>query len=348
MPRRVKTGLAALLGLGLLISAGWFLSHQVRKSVRKSAIREALADRDLPLANRLLTEYLRHEDDDAGAHLLAAQTARRLDDFTLANRHLNRYRELGGDPEEFQMELVLRGCQSGNLSGASGAMRLCVEQPGNPSVPLMLEALTRGYLAANQPAAAVEATAVWLKRNPAPGERAYVLYLRGRGFELQAKIPDALACYRDALGIRPQLHECMFALAEVLRRESPTEALAYYEQLREAGYKPADVTVGTAGCLRQLGELDRASALIAPVVAEQPSNVAALVEAAKIDLDRLRPGDAELRLKRALQLAPKHRDANVQLVRCLRDLGRDTEAKEQSEKLRLLDEELFKPGGKTP
>jgi len=203
-------------------------------------------------------------------------------------------------------------------------------------------------LLANQPAAAVEATAVWLKRNPAPGERAYVLYLRGRGFELQAKIPDALACYRDALGIRPQLHECMFALAEVLRRESPTEALVYYEQLREAGYKPADVIVGTAGCLRQLGELDRASSLIAPVVAEQPSNVAALVEAAKIDLDRLRPGDAELRLKRALQLAPKHRDANVQLVRCLRDLGRDTEAKEQSEKLRLLDEELFKPGGKTP
>jgi tetratricopeptide (TPR) repeat protein len=227
-------------------------------------------------------------------------------------------------------------------------MKLCIEQPHNPSVPLMIEALTRGYLAANRPAAAVAATDVWLKRNPAPGERAYVLYLRGRGFELQAKIPDALACYRDALVLRPKLHECTFAVAEVLRRESPAEALTYYEQLREAGYKPADVTVGTAGCRRQLGELDRASGLIAPVVAEQPSNVAALVEAAKIDLDRLRPGDAEPRLRRALQLAPKHRDANAQLVRCLRDLGRDTEVKEQSEKLRLLDEELFKPDGKTP
>jgi tetratricopeptide (TPR) repeat protein len=348
MSRRVNMGLAILLGLGLLISAGWFFSKQARKSARKSAIRDALADRDLPLAGRLLAEHLRHEDDDAEAHLLAAQTARRLDDVTSANRHLNRYRELGGDPDEFQMELVLRGCQSGNLSGASGAMKLCIKQPDNPSVPFMLEALTRGYLAANRPAAAVEVTDVWLKRHPAPGERAYVLYLRGRGFELQAKITDALTCYHDALVIRPKLHECTFALAEVLRRESPTEALTYYEQLREAGYKPADVTVGTAGCLRQLGELDRASALIAPVVAEQPSNVAALVEAAKVDLDRLRPGDAEPRLKRALQLAPKHRDANAQLVRCLRDLGRDTEAKEQSEKLRLLDEGLFKPDGKAP
>jgi hypothetical protein len=118
------------------------------------------------------------------------------------------------------------------------------------------------------------------------------------------------------------LHECTFALAEVLRRESPIEAMVLFERLREAGYKPADVTVGTAGCLRQLGELDRASALIAPVVAEQPSNVAALVEAAKVDLDRLRPGDAEPRLKRALQLAPKHRDANAQLVRCLLDAPR--------------------------
>jgi|GEM_PF-2390075 len=348
MFRRVKKGLAILLGLGLLISAGWFFTKQVRKSERKAAIRDALADRDLPLADRLLTEYLRNEDDDAEAHLQAAQTARRLDDITSANRHLNRYRELGGDPEEFQMELVLRGCQYGNLSGASGAMKLCIEQPHNPSVPLMLEALTRGYLAANRPAAAVEATNVWLKRNPAPGERAYVLYLRGRGFELQAKIPDALTCYRDALAIRPQLHECTFALAELLRRESPTEALTYYEQLREAGYKPADVTVGMAGCLRQLGELDRASALIAPVVAEQPSNVAALVEAAKVDLDRRHPGDAEPRLKRALQLAPKHREANVQFVRCLRDLGRDTEAKEQAEKLRLLDEEPSRSDGKAP
>ena len=348
MSRRVKTVLAIIFCLGLLATAGWYFSKQVRKSVRKSAIRTALADRDLPLANRLLAEHLATDDDDADAHLQAARTARRLDDFSTANRHLNRYRELEGDPEEVQLELVLRGSQSGNLSGATGAMKLCIEQPDNVAVPLMIEALTRGFLAANRPAAAVEATDVWLKRNPPPGERAYVLYLRGRGFELQAKIPDALTCYRDALAIRPQLHECGFALAEVLRRESPSEALTYYEQLREAGYNPADVTVGTAGCLRQLGELDRASALIAPALAEQPSNVAALVEAAKIDLDRLRPADAEPRLKRALQLAPKHRDANAQWERCLRGLGRDGDAKAQSEKLRLLDEELFKANGKTP
>src|SRR5262245_938257 len=107
MSRRVRTGLVILLGLGLLIPAGWLFSKQVRKSARKSAIRNALADRDLALADRLLTEHLRHEDDDAEAHLQAAQTARRLDDFASANRHRNRSRELGGEPDERQMACVL-------------------------------------------------------------------------------------------------------------------------------------------------------------------------------------------------------------------------------------------------
>lgn len=340
MSRRVKRGVALVLALGLLIAAGVFLTQQARKSARRNAIRDALAERDLPLAAQLLAEHLRRDDGDAKSHLLAAQTARRLDDITTANRHLNRYRELGGDPEEVQMELVLRGCQSGNLSGASGALKFCTDQPDHPSVPFMLEALTRGYLAANRPAAAVEAADIWLKRNPAPGDRAYALYLRGRGLALQAKGPDAVACFREALTIRPQFHECQFALAETLQRDAPAEALPYYERLGATGYKPADVAVGMSGCLRQLGEFDRASAALAPVVAEHPSNVAVLVEAAKVDLDRRRPGAAEPRLKRALQLAPKHRDANAQLARCLRDLGRDDEANAQAEKLRLLDEEL--------
>jgi len=351
MARRFRPALLIALGIVAVAVVGWLLTEKIRKAGRKSAIRTALAERDLPRADRLLTEHLRDNDTDADAHLLAGQTARRLDDFATANRHLNRYRELGGNPEEVDLELVLRGSQSGNLTGAAGALKLCIEQPENPAVPFMIEALTRGFVVANRPVAAVEATDVWLKRNPPPGERAYALYLRGRGYELQAKIPDALASYRESLALNPKLQECIFAQAEVLSRESPGEAMTQYEQLRSEGYKPTEVTVGLARCLRQLGELDRASATIAPLEAAQSSNVAVLVEAAKIDLDRLKPAAAEPRLKRALQLIPKHRDANVQLARCLQDLGRDAEAKEQLEKLRKLDEEIFqptKPDGKTP
>ncbi len=345
MSRRVKTGLAIVLGIGLLSAAGWYFTGQIRKGARMSAIRRALADRDLPLANTLLENRLRDDDDDAEAHLLAARTARRLDDFPAANRHLNRFRELDGDPDEVAMELILRGSQSGNLSGAAGALKLCVEQPDNPSVPMMIEALTRGYLAADRPRLAEEATDVWLKRNPPPGDRAYALYLRGRAVERQGKIPDALATYRESLALRPRSPECALALAEVLSREAPPEALPMYDRLRDEGYKPTEVALGTARCLRGLGELDRAAGLVAPLETAQPANVAVLVEAAKIALDKLRPADAERRLRAALAIAPKHRDANVQLARCLRDLGRDADARVQSEVVRRLDAEL---DGKAP
>ena len=227
----------------------------------------------------------------------------------------------------------------------AGALKLCVEQPDNPSVPMMIEALTRGYLAADRPRLAEEATDVWLKRNPPPGDRAYALYLRGRAIERQGKIPDALATYRESLALRPRSPECALALAEVLSREAPPEALPLYERLRDEGYKPTEVALGTARCLRGLGELDRAAGLVAPLETAQPSNVAVLVEAAKIALDKLRPADAERRLRAALAIAPKHRDANVQLARCLRDLGRDADARAQSEVVRRLDAEL---DGKAP
>ena len=76
-----------------------------------------------------------------------------------------------------------------------------------------------------------------------------------------------------------------------------------------------------------------------------------LVEAARIELDRGRPAAAEPALVRALELAPRHRDALVQLARCLRELGRDAEARARLDELRKLDDELFQklqPGGPKP
>ena len=351
MSRRLRTLLLIALGLGALGAAISAFASHLRGTARTAAIRRALADRDLPLARRLLDERLRDRDGDPGLHLLAAQTARRLDDFPAAERHLERYRILGGDPDAIELERILRRSQSGDLSGSGGAMTLCIEHPEDPAVPMMIEALARGFVAANRPALAVQATDVWLKRNPLPGERAYALYHRGRGFELQARIPEAIASYREALSTNPKLSEAAFALAEVLSREAPPEALSLYGRLRDEGYKPTEVTLGTARCLRQLGELERAAVLIAPLEVEQPKNVAVLVEAAKIELDRLRPGEAERRLRAALALMPKDRDANVQFARCLRDLGRDADARAQLEVVRRIDDELFRPtppDGKTP
>jgi len=160
---------------------------------------------------------------------------------------------------------------------------------------------------------------------------------------LQARIPEAMALYREALSLSPKLSECILALADVLASESPAEAIPLFDALRTDGYKPTAVTLGTVRTLRQLGEHERAERLLAPLLAGDLTNTAVLVEAAKIQLDLHRPAKAEIHLKAALALAPKYRDANVQYARCLRNTGRDAEAAEQLAKVQRIDDELFRP-----
>ena len=329
--------------LGLLAGIAYFSLLPLRQNLRMRAIQQSLSERDLVSAQIQLEDYLRNDDADAPAHLLAAQSARRIDDFPAAERHLNRYRELDGNREMIELERTMRRSQSGDLTGATGAVQFCIRNPENPSVPLVIEAVTRGYLAGGQPKLAADATDVWLKRNPTGGERAYVLFLRGRSHEYRGEIPDALARYRESLAANPKLRECTLALANVLVLESPLEALPLWERLRADAYLPTEVTLGIARCYSQLGELDRAAAQLATLETDAPSNVAVLVEAAKLALDRRRPAEAEPRLQRAIALAPKHRDANVQLARCLRDLGREAEASAQLAKVQRIEDELFRP-----
>ena len=332
-----------VLCLGLLAGIAYFSLLPIRQNLRMRAIQQSLSERDLTTAQIQLEDYLRHDDTDVAAHLLAAQTARRIDDFPAAERHLNRYRELDGDKEMIELERTMRRSQSGDLTGATGAIQFCIRNPENPSVPFVIEAVTRGYLAGGQPKLAADATDVWLKRNPTGGERAYVLFLRGRSHEYRGEIPDALARYRESLTVNPKLRECTLALANVLVLESPLEALPLLERLRTDAYQPTEVTLGIARCYRQLGELDRAAAQLATLETDAPSNVAVLVEAAKLALDRRRPAEAEPRLQRAIALVPKHRDANVQLARCLRDLGREAEASAQLAKVQRIEDELSRP-----
>ncbi len=346
-PRRLAIAMA-LLALAGLAALGY---PHLRRYRQWAAIQSARDARDLPVALERIEDLLQVNPDDADAHLAAAEVARRLDDFPAADRHLERYLQLGGLKDAAVLERTMRQSQSGNLSGAEGALRFCLDHPENPSVPLVIEALARGYLAAGQPRRAVEVADAWLKRNPGAAERAYALYLRALAQERQGNVPAAIDGYRESLAAKPDADECRLALAEILTRESPAEARPIYESLVAAGFRPARVRLGLAGCLRQLGELERAAELIEGLKRESPESAPVLVEAARIELDRGRPAAAEPQLARALELAPRHRDAIVQLSRCLRDLGRDAEASARLDELRKLDDELFQklqPGGPKP
>lgn len=342
MARRLSRRIVFGSILGVVVLLGGLAVPSIQRYRRLDSIREALQDRDLATAYALLSDHLRREPTDSEAELDAARTARRLDDFDAADRHLKRYESLGGSSEEVRLERRIRASQSGSLDGASGALKFCADHPDHPSASLMIEALSRGFLAAGQPVRVREAIELWLKRDPPVADRAYAMVLRGRSFEMQADVPAAIADYRAALAVDPRSDDARFALAEILSRESPAEARPLYEYLLNKDYRSFEVRLGFVRCLRQLGELDRAAAKVAELRRERGEFVPIRVEAARIALEQGRAADAEPDLVFALERAPRDRDAHVQMVRCLRDLGREADARKWIERLTALDAELFR------
>ncbi len=341
MSRRSIRFLAVLATVGLIAVFAFVAYPYYWRSQSWNEIRTALDNRELKSGLELLERHLEYASDDLDARLAAAQTARRLDDFATADRHLKRFEADGGPRDVVILEKTLRQSQIGAIDGRA-ALRFCKEYPENPIVPFMLEAVTRGFLATVQPSRAEEAVSLWLDRKPTGAERSYALFLKGLACERQGKVPAAIESYRESISLKSDAHESWFALGQILTRESPGEAKTLFEKLQQTDYRPFEVKLGLARSLRQLGELDRAVELLEELNRLQPDSVAVMVELARVELDRGRLEYAESMLKNILGRVPNDRDALVQWSRCLRSLGRDAESQAVLEQLRKLDEELFR------
>ena len=162
-PARLLALVALLLviGLGLTLAGGhaWAGDH-LRDAER------ALGRYRLPEARGHLARCLRAWPRHFRAHLLAAQTARRLDDFEAAERHLARCQEIrGGLPDAVVLEQTLLRAQRGGMDPMTPYLRSLVEYD-HPATPLILEAMARGYLRASRYLDAAAVLAVWLGRDP--------------------------------------------------------------------------------------------------------------------------------------------------------------------------------------
>jgi tetratricopeptide (TPR) repeat protein len=302
--------------------------------------RDALARRDFPTARRELDAFLAAHPDHRDALFLAARTARRADDGDAAELFLTRFEKAGGPAADATLERDLRETQAGRVGNAAPMMRLCAEQPADPGVPFVLEAFARGLLAVNNPPLAIACLDQWLGLDLPPGDRAQGFVWRADALSRQGLAPAAAADYRRALAIAPGHGVARFRLAEFLTRDEPSEALPLYQGLNRDDPDRRDVWLGLARCHRQLGELDAAAAWIGKLGPEATDDVPVLVEAGALALDRGRPTDAEPLLRKAVRLAPARRDPNVQLLRCLEDLGDASAVRAQREQLQKIDDEI--------
>lgn len=325
--RLIRLRRLALLGL-LLVVGGlglWLLYGHVRAEYHRRRADAALQKQRYSQALAEYREALRFRPDDAALHLLAGRTARQAGELLAARDDLRRCRELqGGVSEEQQVEGYLLRAQSGELDEVYPFLLPYVLDEG-PLTPLVLEGLVRAYMGKYRVELAWNCLTRWLRLEP---DNAEALFRRGAWYAQQQNIDEAIADFRHALEIDPERFETRLALAEmyVARRRYTDIEEQYRLALRQS---PGDsrAILGLAQVCIETGRLAEARSLFDEVPETARQQAEALRLLGMLERYEGHPEKAEAPLRAALKLQPRHVSAWYQLMLCLRQLGREDEAR---------------------
>jgi Tfp pilus assembly protein PilF len=291
---------------------------------------------DLSAARAHLDKCLSLRPRDGRALLLAAQSARRLEDAASAERLLSAFEEAHGTTQESRFEWLLLGVQQGDLADHERALHAAVEH-GHADSVLMLEALARGYGTLMRWSSRAHCLDTLVERAP---EHAPALVLRGETWQTLNEPEKALADYERAVRLAPKDAAAQRALADFLCRLGETRRAVYHFEIARR-LKPSDpaILLGLARCRFDFAELDRTQELLDQILASDPEHVEGLVERGRLALRRGQAAQAEGFLARALRTAPWHRTGQRDLCLCLVELGKSSAAEACREQLRKLEAE---------
>jgi tetratricopeptide (TPR) repeat protein len=301
------------------------------------AAERALERRDFTAAQDYVTRCLEIRPGSADAHLLAARTARRALNYEEADRQLREFQKRGGAPELLELERALMAAQRGNLDRVQAPLLALVDQD-HPDAVLILEALSRGYLADLRIQAAGETLRRWLDRRP---DDVQALLWFGEVQERLLRKEEALAAYRRAIELSPDRDDTRLHFAELLlRARQPQEAARHLEILRERQPEDTTIRLDLARCRRLLGEPEEARKLLDDTLGANPDNAGLLSERGLIEFENGRPKEAEIWLRKSVSLAPYDRDTVYTFSRCLQQCGKTAEAKQYAKKLEEIDAQI--------
>jgi predicted Zn-dependent protease len=286
--------------------------------------RRALDRRDYDQARACLLRYLNARPKSAEAHLLLAQLDRRANNYQDAAKHLDACRRLGGPAEAIKLERALGAIQNGLWDVEQ--VKVCYEylSRGDADEYLILEALSQGFLRIYRLDEALACLERMLQLQP---DSSFALRRRAWISSQTEQHEQAEADYRRALDVDPEDRAARLGLAEILldvRQDGPAAA-EQFERLWTA-QQDSTIAVGLARSWRLIGRTDRARSLLDDWLRRQPGDALALAERGQLALDANALKEAEALLRRAVTLAPYHRDANFTLYLCLTQQGRSDEA----------------------
>ncbi len=295
--------------------------------------REAVKANRLDEAQRRLDFCLFVWPRSVPVHLLAARAARLNGDFDAAATHLNLCLKLNrGATEEIQLEYLLMRVQGGAVDEVANDLLTHYVADDNPDAPLILETLARAYMQNLRYGPAFNCLDRWQKLDPDSAEPH-----RWRGWVLERTNDrdEAMRQYKLALEKNPNLDPVRLRLAELyMEAKEPMAALPHLEQLRAQFPNRPDVLARLGQCRFLQGLLDEARALLTAAEPHLPNDTTLLIYLAKVDMqaDHPRPAEAQVWLRRILDIDPSDTEAENLMISCLQYQGRNDEAQDTIER----------------
>jgi tetratricopeptide (TPR) repeat protein len=325
----------AVLFLGLVAAAVVLAIPHARAWHHRRAARAELERYHNPQAIRHLQSCLAVWPDDPEALLLAARAARRARAYPDADVCLEKYQRTRGCDAAASFEQLLLTAER-NVDQVAPLCRRHVEEK-HRDAPLILEALTRGYLRQYRLPEARFCLDRWLKRQP---DNPQALCLQGElQLDYERASDRALASYRRAVQLDPEHEDARQGLAiALLETKNFAAAARHLEHLSRCQPENLRLRVGLAECRHGLGEGAEAVRLVDRVLAEAPRYAPALTLRGRLALDAQQFAAAETWLRRAVALAPGNHQARYSLMVCLHRNGKDEEARRQKQKLKEMEE----------
>ncbi|MGH7224870.1 MAG: tetratricopeptide repeat protein, partial [Gemmataceae bacterium] len=267
-------------------------------------------------------------------HLLAARAARRQGDFDEARRLLLECQHaLHDDSSEAVLEWAMLRAVMGDLDAKAEPLRKAAHQ--NPSlVPLVLEALTEGYLTMSRIVDALHCTDDWLALEP---NNAQAWFLRGKIHRQVGAAQEVAADCQRVLDLDPERADARWWLAlALLDIGEYRKAYQHLQILQRQRPDDADLRVRMAMCLWRLDQEQDARHVLDRILAEHPHHGLALRTLGQISLTAGRFAEAEPWLSEAAHVLPYDYGAQNALWECLRQEGKAEEAETQRERKELL------------
>jgi tetratricopeptide (TPR) repeat protein len=366
--------------LGIICLAAYFGSQQFSAWRHYRAAQQAVERRDFRQAQADLADCLQVWSSSAETYYEAARVARRAGNYDDAEMYLAQAQRLGWVKQAIDLERTLAHVQRGELADRQDLGLLeYVEKnkdKSDPEVPILLEALSKGYIQSYYLPQARTALTKWLELEP---HNTQALLWRGGVLSRMGNAAAAEKDFRQAVESSPNPpDEARLRLAEtLLQQRKPQEAL---EQLVVVQQRQPDnplLLYDLALCKHDLQEPAEAQAILdglldqrrnevqelaqrpqlgqpfgpeedwwrqaielAPFDLRQPRYILTLFALILTERARLAPTPAAQKafLTQAVLLSPNDATVTTRLADCLEHLG-DPEAKKYRERSQQIDKD---------